>query len=190
MGEELVSDFVAPYINLAEVSAAPMHALALAHRANSTFGQARSPVPAQIIQPASFRSVLAAQVSPAVCPVDEPEALPAELRTPAWQRMVATIGGEYGDTERVWAAELLFQLGFFGTYLKARQAWRRPDDSRWADFFDVLDWFARRRVHQGDGELRARLLATARDAEVWPEARLFAAGRAHRRSRHDPDAGR
>jgi HEXXH motif-containing protein len=175
MSEENFTDFVAPYINLADVSMAPMHALALSHRANSNFGQATSPVPAQIVQPASFRSVLAAQVSPAVCPVDEPEALPAEMRTPAWQRMVATIQGEYGDTERVWAAELLFQLGFFDAYMKARAAWPRPEDSRWADFFDVLDWFARRRVHQGDDQLRASLLAMARDAEVWPAARLFAA---------------
>jgi tetratricopeptide (TPR) repeat protein len=156
MSEENFTDFVAPYINLADVSMAPMHALALSHRANSNFGQATSPVPA-------------------VCPVDEPEALPAEMRTPAWQRMVATIQGEYGDTERVWAAELLFQLGFFDAYMKARAAWPRPEDSRWADFFDVLDWFARRRVHQGDDQLRASLLAMARDAEVWPAARLFAA---------------
>lgn len=175
MSEERFTDFAAPYINLADVSVAPMHALALAHRANSGFGQVRSPVPAQIVQPASFRSVLAAQVSPAVCPVDDPEAFPAELRTPAWERMVATIRGEYGDTERVWAAELLFQLGFFEAYMKARAAWPRPRDSRWADFFDVLDWFARRRVHQGDDQLRASLLAMARNADVWPAARLFAA---------------
>lgn len=175
MSEEHFRDFVAPYINLAEVSAAPMHALALARRANSNFGQARSPVPAQIVQPASFRSVLAAQVSPAVCPVDDPEALPTGMRTSAWQRMVATVHGEYGDTERVWAAELLFQLGFFDAYIKARAAWPRPEDSRWADFFDVLDWFARRRVHQRDDQLRPSLLAIARNEDVWSAARLFAA---------------
>lgn len=168
-------DYVAPYINLADVSVAPMHALALAHRANSHFGQAMSPVPAQIVQPASFRSVLAAQVSPTACPVDEPEALPADMRTPAWQRMVATIQGDYGDNERVWAAELLFQLGFFDAYMKARAAWPRPEDSRWADFLDVLDWFARRRVHQRDGQLRASLLAMARNEDIWSAARLCAA---------------
>ncbi|HET9895607.1 MAG TPA: hypothetical protein VFQ44_11830 [Streptosporangiaceae bacterium] len=167
MSTENVTDFVAPYINLADVSVAPMHALALARRASSTPGEPVSPVPTQIVQPASFRSVLAAQISPAVCSVDEPETLPAELRTPAWQRMVETIQGEHGDAERIWAAELLFQLGFFGGYLRARAAWPRPEDTRWTDFFTVLDWFARCRVHQDDEQLRAGLRAIASDQAVW-----------------------